>query len=154
MMSRLEARSVVERKHPSLPRFLAIPSDALAPWQLRETTMVEADVNGVAIGWRSLKRWGPGRDCWFIDLTDAQCRAARVETGDRVSLGLRPAPTRVPDALDRLLRTNRSARRRWDALSPARRRQVAEHVRAGKRSETRVRRARQALLGRAGPRRR
>jgi hypothetical protein len=37
------------------------------------------------IGRRSLKRWDD-RNCWFMDLADAVCRKANVDTGERVNL--------------------------------------------------------------------
>ena len=90
--------SVVERKAPGLPRFVVVPSPAVEKWQLAGTTVVQARLNDVDLGRRSLKHWGT-RDCWFIDLTAKQCSAAKVDTGDRVRLQLRLASTEPPDWL-------------------------------------------------------
>ena len=139
--------SVVERKTPGLPRFVVVPSAALERWQLTGTTVVQARPNDVDLGRRSLKHWG-ARDCWFIDLTAKQCLAAEVDTGDRVRLQLRLASTEPPDELSALIASDPGARSVWEGFSPARRRQLSEHVRSARRTETRLRRARLGLLGR------
>ena len=53
----LNVTGVVEHKHEGLPRFVCIPLKQVAPWGLETTTTVEGELNGVAIGRRSLKRW-------------------------------------------------------------------------------------------------
>jgi Bacteriocin-protection, YdeI or OmpD-Associated len=133
--------TLVERKDPSLPRFVVIPSQSLLPWMLHGTTTVQVTLNDVDLGRRSLKRWGRERDCWFVDLTSVHCKAAGVDTGDRAVLEVRRATTELPDELTRLIAGDSIARRCWEALSPARQRALAEHVRAAKQAGTRVRRA-------------
>ncbi len=135
---------VVERKRPSLPRFVVAPATALAPWSLQGTTIVEVTVEGVDVGRRSLKRWEE-YDGWFFDLTERQCGDAGVDTGDGVSVELRLATTAPPPELRELIDDNRVAKRAWDSLSDARRRMISEHVRAAKREDTRRRRASRAL---------
>ena len=137
--------AVVKRKSASLPRFVVVPAEVLAPWQLQGTTVVEVTLGGAVLGRRSLKHWGKGRDCWFFDLTAAQCRRGHVETGDRASVELRQASTDLPSELLSLLESDATARRGWSSLTAARRRMLAEHVRAAKQSETRKRRATRAL---------
>ncbi len=140
-------RAVIERKHPSLPRFVVISADALEAWALEGTTMVEVALAGVEIGRRALKRWGPERDVWFVDLTAPQCRAAGVDVGDEVELRLRRADEGLPAELLAVLDGSARARAAWDGWPPGRRRQAAETVRAARRPETRARRARRLLLG-------
>lgn len=84
-------------------------------------------------------------DCWFFDLTEAQCVRAGVDTGDCVSVGLRQVSTGLPRELLSLLEVDATAKRVWTSLTAARQRIIAEHVRGAKRSETRMRRATRAL---------
>lgn len=62
--------SAIGRKSPDLPRFVTVPSEAVAHWSLQGTTPVEAHLNDTPIGRRNLKHWGRGRDCWFLDRVD------------------------------------------------------------------------------------
>lgn len=140
----VRVESEVERKRPSLPRFVVIPGSVLSGWGLSGTTMVDVEINGVAIGRRSLKAW-PERDAWFFDLTDAQSKKLGVDRGDVVSVELCPADPSPPAEILRLLELHPSTRRAWSHLSPAQRRMRGEHVRSAKRAETRERRARAAL---------
>lgn len=140
----LRFEGVVERKRPGLPRFVVAPSATLAPWNLTETTVVEVVLDGMGVGRRSLKRWDE-RNGWFFDLTEKQCAAADVETGDAVSVELRRASMAPPVELRALIEAEPEARKAWDSLSDSRRRMLAEHVRAAKRDETRRRRAARAL---------
>ena len=135
----------VERKDPSLPRFLVVPPEALSAWTLEGTTVVEARLDDIEIGRRTLKPWGHGRDVWFIELTRGQCRAAGVDTGDTVRVELRRASTEPPEEILALVRSDPSLAERWDSMTPARRRQLGEHVRGAKKAETRARRARKGL---------
>lgn len=143
----LRVSTSVERKAGSLPRFVVVPAEVVAPWDLEGTTVVEASLDGVPIGRRTLKHWGRERDVWFVDLTGAQCERAGVDTGDAVVLELRRADEGPPPEIARRIEADPSARRRWESLTPSRRRILAEHVRSAKKAETRERRARKALEG-------
>lgn len=140
----VHAASVVERKDPSLPRFVVVPEAVVSAWSLDGTTVVEVTLNGTDLGRRTLKLW-PERDGWFFDLTEAHCRNAGVDTGEAVRVELSRADTSPPEELRRVIVSDEEAAARWEALTPARRRQIAEHVRSAKRPETRRRRARKAL---------
>lgn len=140
----LRFRAAVERKANTLPRFVVASSTLLAPWELDGTTIVEVSIGGASLGRRSLKRW-PERDGWFFDLTEEQCARMGVDTGDDLAIELRLASTDVPQELRRLVERDAAAARAWGSFSESRRRMLAEHVRAGKRAETRRRRARRAL---------
>jgi uncharacterized protein YdeI (YjbR/CyaY-like superfamily) len=80
-----------------------------------------------------------------LEVTERQCRDVGIETGDVVRVELRRASTEPPTEILELIRSEPTLAERWVALTPARKRQVAEHVRAAKRAERRVRRARKAL---------
>jgi len=54
----------VERKHEKLPRFVCIPLGKIEPWKISGTVKVEATLNDLSIGRRSLKRWDE-RKCFF-----------------------------------------------------------------------------------------
>jgi uncharacterized protein YdeI (YjbR/CyaY-like superfamily) len=101
-------------------------------------------MNGVHIGRRSLKRWDD-RGCWWMDLADAVCRKANVETGDRAKLSLKIASEELPAELAELIKSNSGARARWEGLTPGQRRMLREEILAAKHPATRARRAARAL---------
>lgn len=133
----------VERKDERLPRFLVVPSRLLEGWRLDGTTVVEAMINGIAIGRRSLKRWD--RDRWFIELTQPMCKRAGVDTGDRVNLSVCLASEELPEELSDLLSGSRRAQAAWTKLTPAQQRALREEVFAAKATDTRRRRAERGL---------
>jgi hypothetical protein len=104
-MKTLKVTSTIEHKHQGLPRFVCIPISKVDPWKLQGTTTVEVTMNGVHIGRRSLKRWDD-RGCWWMDLADAVCRKANVETGDRAKLSLKIASEELPAELAELIKSN------------------------------------------------
>lgn len=140
----LKLTSTIEHKHKGLPRFVCVPKAKVDPWKLQETTTVEVTMNGMNIGRRSLKRWDD-RDCWFMDLPDAACRKANVDTNDQVELSLTIASEELPAALSQLIERNSQARARWDRLSTAQKRMLREEILAAKRPQTRERRVARAL---------
>lgn len=135
--------TTIDRHHSGLPRYVVVPRTVLGPWRLEGTTVVEGTIDGTPLGRRSLKRWDEDR--WFLDLPESLCREAGVETGDTVELEIRRASTALPEELESVLRSSRTARERWARWSASRRRMLREHVLAAKRPETRRRRARKAL---------
>ena len=139
----IELTAPVERHDPELPRYAVVPSALVEAWGLEGTTVVEGTIDGAPLGRRSLKQWDKER--WFIDLPEALCRRAGVDTGDEVALTLRRASTELPDELEELLSESPSARGTWSGLSASRRRMIREHVLDAKRSATRRRRARKML---------
>jgi hypothetical protein len=144
----IQVTSVIERKHPALPRFVLVSSKALAQWGLKETTVVEGTLNNIEIGRRTIKRGDEQR--WFIDLPESLCRKARVDTGDSVTLLLRVASDHLPEELARRLASDAAAKDAWDRLTPSRQRMVCEDVAAAKQPATRERRAARALAWHCG----
>jgi len=114
------------------------------PWKLQGTTTVEVTINGVNIGRRSLKRWDD-RGCWWMDLADAACRKANVETGDRAKLSLKIASEELPEELAQLIKKNSRARARWEGLTQGQKRMLREEILSAKQTATRERRAARAL---------
>jgi hypothetical protein len=143
-MKNLNVTSTIEHSHAGLPRFVCVPRSKVDPWKLPGTTTVEVNMNGVDIGRRSLKRWDD-RNCWFMDLADAVCRKANVDTGERVNLSLKIASEELPAELSQLIRNNLQARARWEHLTPGQKRMLREEILAAKQPATRERRAARAL---------
>ena len=135
----------IERKQADLPRYLVVPSRAIAVWKLAGTTVLDVTLNGVAAGRRTIKKWDDAR--WFLTITEVDCLNLGVDTGDTVSVTIAPASQELPAELDALLRTDRRARAAWERLTAAQRRMLSEEIRAAKQSATRGRRARRRLLG-------
>lgn len=134
----------VDRKQPVLPRFAVVPAEILEPWRLSGTTVVETTINGTPVSRRTIKRWDDQR--WFLSITAQDCKRLSIDTGDRITLDLRPAPDDLPAELSALLASHREAAAAWESFSEARRRDVREIVAAAKLPATRARRARAALL--------
>jgi hypothetical protein len=133
----------IERKAQRLPRFLVVPADLLEGWKLGGTTVVEAMINGIDVGRRSLKKWDDDR--WFVELAQSMCERVGVDTGDRVNLTLRLASDDLPDELASLLAGSRRAQVAWAKLTPAQQRMLREEVFAAKAADTRRRRAERGL---------
>jgi Bacteriocin-protection, YdeI or OmpD-Associated/Domain of unknown function (DUF1905) len=143
-MKPLNVTSTIEHKHEGLPRFVCVPISKVDPWKLQGTTTVEVMMNGVNVGRRSLKCWDD-RGCWFIDLADAVCSKANVETGDRVKLSLKIGSEELPEEHTRLITKTRWARTRWERLTPGQKRMLREEILAAKQPATRARRVARAL---------
>jgi hypothetical protein len=133
----------VERKDRRLPRFMVVPAQLLDGWKLDGTTVVEATVNGVAVGRRSLKKWDDDR--WFVELAQPMCDRAGVDTGDRVKLSLRLASDELPEEIATLLAGSRRAQAAWAKLTLAQQRMLREEVFAAKSADARRRRAERGL---------
>jgi hypothetical protein len=144
MAKPLTVSGIVERKYEQFPRFVCIPLDKIDPWKLESTTTVEGTINGADIGRRSLKRWDD-RKCWWMDLPEALCKKAGIETGDRVELKLRIASEDLPRELAELIAKDRKAKVRWQKLTIGQQRMLREEVMSAKQSSTRSRRAARVL---------
>jgi hypothetical protein len=139
MSTSIRIGAIIERKDPRLPRFIVVPSDAVKPWKLTETTTVTGSINGHDLGRRSLKKWDEER--WFIELPQPLCQEAGVDTGDRVGLTIQMASVKLPDELAILIAADPRAKSAWERLTPGSRRMLREHVADAKQSATRARRA-------------
>ncbi len=143
MLRPIKFTATIERKHPKLPRFIVVPSEAVASWKLHQTTTVEGAVNGLRLGRRSLKKWDDAR--WFIELTEPICNRAGIDTGDRVLLSLQIASDKLPEELAKLLANSSRAKKAWTSLTPSAQRMLREYIADAKQPATRQRRASRSL---------
>jgi Bacteriocin-protection, YdeI or OmpD-Associated/Domain of unknown function (DUF1905) len=141
----IRIQSTVIRHMPQFSRLVTIPLEAVAPWKLNGTTVVEGTLNGTELGRRSLKRWDD-RNCWWIDLPDPLCKKAKIDVDDKVSLKIHLASEELPEELKELLNDEPGAKASWDKLTVAQQRMLREEIFATKNSETRKRRARKVLI--------
>jgi hypothetical protein len=137
--------AVIERRQRNLPRFVAVPSDALKAWSLAGSTSVQVSFNGQEAAPRTIKKGGDGY--WLISVTEKDCRSLGLDTGDKVKISLQAADSGLPHELAMLLNTSETARAAWDARTPAQQRKLRDEIAAVKQPGLRWRRARQALLG-------
>ena len=144
MLKTIQVVSTVIRHNPQFTRLVTIPIAKIAVWKLDQTTVIEGTLNGFELGRRSLKRWDD-RNCWWIDLPDALCKTAGVDTGDEVKLAIRLASEDLHAELQALLKTNKTANANWLKLTKAQKRMLREEIFAAKSSETRTRRAEKIL---------
>lgn len=138
--------SVVERTSGSEPRFVTIAAAQLAAWTLRPTFFVEGSMNEMNLGRTSLQRQGSR---YHLELPSALCAKAQVNTGDSVTLRLRLVEDVFPAELQQLIDEDEAVRASWSKLSEPERRTLRDHVASARLPETRVRRARDGLLGTA-----
>ncbi len=139
----ITVNATIARKQDDLPRFVVIPSLALAPWSLTGTTLVEVTLDDVAVARRTVKRWDADR--WFFNITQKDCARTGCKVGDSVSITMRRASDALPAELEALLLKDAAAARAWQQFTPSRQRMLREHVAAARHAATRERRARRAL---------
>lgn len=126
----------VERLAPEVPRFIVFSGN---PWGRSEPFLVEAAVNGVSMGLRTLVPWKERG--WSFGLSETLCKKAGVDTGDTVDVVMTLPEDPRPPELREVLRSNKEARARWDRLKNGQRVQFVLWVSAGAKPGTRVRRA-------------
>jgi hypothetical protein len=144
-MSTVALEVELQRKQHDLPAFVVIPAARLRAWRLTGTTTVDACLDRVDLGRRSLKRWDAER--WFLELRREHVVALGKAIGARARLTITRAPTELPAELRDLLDTDSVAKSNWQGLSAARQRVLREEVLAAKTSAGRANRARRALSG-------
>jgi hypothetical protein len=134
---------VVERKLPSLPRYVVVPAAAIAGWGLTATTLLEVALDGRAAGRRTIKRWDDAR--WFVTITQPDCKQGGFDVGDSVRVTLTRTSTALPVELKSVIADSSAARAAWQRHTPSQQRMIHEHVAAAKQAATRTARARRAL---------
>jgi hypothetical protein len=143
-MQTLKLAVPIAQHQRDLPAFVVVPAAALSAWKLTGTTMVDAWLDDVALGRRSLRRWDDGR--WFVELRREQLAAVGKGPGDRATIILARTSDELPPELVRVIESDPLARAIWEKRTDAQRRMLREHVLAAKASATRERRARRALV--------
>ena len=134
---------VVERKLPSLPRYVVVPTASIAHWKLTGTTLLDVALEGRPAGQRTIKRWDDRR--WFVTITQPDCEQGGFDTGDTVRLVLTRTSPALPAELKRLIASSAAARAAWEKHTPSQQRMIHEHVASAKQPATRTARARRAL---------
>jgi hypothetical protein len=135
-------KALVERELDSNPRFVVVPGDQAHRLGAAEEAMIDCWVSGEHER-RTLQRLDP--HAFRVELTEDLCRRAEVDVGDQVEVVLGLADPDTPAELEALLHEQPRMRQRWEDLSDARRRDLAEHVRRAPHGEPRERRAQQVL---------
>jgi hypothetical protein len=139
-MLTLKLKSLIERHDESLPRFAVFPAGKIAAWNQTKTFVVDATMNGLSLGQRSMVFWKE-RDGWFIGITDPACRKASVDTGDVCEFELTLVENFVPEELAELLKKDKFAANVWRRISPSGQRMHAMQIQSAKQPATRARRA-------------
>lgn len=138
-MTEFNFTTTILRKQDDLPRFVMVPSEAVSALDQTagKTFVVLCAIDAGVPFRRSVKPWGDGR--WFLDLTDPQCTAAGVDTGDEIAIALSLAE-QIPEILmDEIVQYDLLPV--WESLRPSDQRNIAEHIFAAKKPETAARRA-------------
>jgi hypothetical protein len=147
MRRRVEFTSRIDRRHESLPRYLVVPAEHVAPWRLSRATTVEVTIDGVYLGRRPLRRLDPER--WFLELTEAQRQRLDRDVGARVRVAIEVADATVPQELATALARDPAAGKRWQAMTEPQRRMLRDYVAAARTPTTRSERALRALAAAA-----
>jgi hypothetical protein len=101
--------------------------------------------------------WQPVKGRWYLMLSKPLLKAGGFKVGDLVEVRFRVEAqdtVAVPDALRRALERDRTRLKRWEALSPGKRRGLAHRVASARTLATeqkRVAEVLEALTGRGGP---
>jgi len=106
---------------------------------------VEGEIEEVSIA-NAFMPTGDGR--YYLIVSPKVLKDAEVEVGDTVRVRFRVADqthVEVPTALQRAIEANRQASDAWNALTPGKKRMLAQHVMSAKTSKTQSKRIREAL---------
>lgn len=81
-------RTRILRKQAALPRYVIVKPEYLS----ERTKVFPADVmlNDTGPFERNIRPWGKGSDVFFFNLTEVQCRKARLDTNDECTVTLIP----------------------------------------------------------------
>ena len=69
------------RKQAGLPRYIVLKPEHVQGHAVAFPALVS--LNGAAPFWRNIRPWGKGSDVFFFNLTEPQCKAAGLDTGDK-----------------------------------------------------------------------
>lgn len=123
----LRFRTEVQRKDPSLPVFIRIPGEVVAPWQLTDWATVEGSLDSHAFGRRTIKDWGKDSSDWFVEFLKPYLDAASLQPGDVVDVELRLADMTMPPEMAERMKSDATFVRAYEALIPNHKRKAIEH---------------------------
>ncbi len=129
----------VSRKAQSLPHYAIIPNIVAIGLGVNGTTYVDVWIGQSPRYRRTLKKWR--EEVWFVEFTAVQCTALNLFAGRSVQLHIALAESPMPLEFTSLLELDPVLRDRWEKVSPSVARLALEHIRQGKKAETRKRRA-------------
>ena len=150
-----KVRFEVELQPEGSSAYAIVPDEVGARLGVRGRTSVVGTLNGHPFR-NQVMPYGfeDGSKRLLMPVNNAVRKAAGdLRPGDTVTFELerdeasRSASVDVPPELEAALAGDAALRRAWDALSPSRRREAAEHLAAAKRDETRARRLQELLAG-------
>jgi len=119
-------RTRLLRKDPTLPVFIRIPGEVVAPWSLTAWRSVEGSLNRHAFGRRTIKDWTPGPD-WFVEFVKPYLDSAGLEPGDTVDVELRPADMTMPPEMAERMKSDPDFSRAYETLIANHKRKAIEH---------------------------
>jgi Bacteriocin-protection, YdeI or OmpD-Associated/Domain of unknown function (DUF1905) len=141
-------RFTVELLPAPLGTFVEIPAEVVAALRVTGRTSVIGTIDGQPFRNQFMPYLVEGRGKTVMMVVNKAVRTSLGKSnGDTVEFELerddrsRSADVEVPGELAAALAADRAATAAWDALAPSHRREYAEHVAEGKKSETRERRA-------------
>jgi len=120
-------RAKLQRKDPSLPVFIRIPGELLAPWKLSEWASVQGSMNGHNFGRRTIKDWGKGSPDWFVEFLKPFLVLAGLVPGEEVEIELWLADMSMPEEIAARMKSDAEFARAWEALIPNHKRKAIEH---------------------------
>jgi hypothetical protein len=82
-------RARILRKQPDLPRYIVIDPAYVAGRS--KSFAAKVTLNGIGLFDRNIHPWGKGSAVFFFNLTEPQCRRARLDTGDECQVTIVPA---------------------------------------------------------------
>ena len=87
-MSEIAFSARIMRKQDDLPRYIVVKNE----YVLGNCKAFPATVrlNGGKPFARNIRPWGKGSDVFFFNLTEPQCRAAGLDTGDVCEVSITP----------------------------------------------------------------
>jgi len=127
MSATLRFRTQLHRKDPTLPVYIRVPGEVVAPWRLNDWATVEGSLNGHAFGRRTIKDWGKDSSDWFVEFLKPFLESADLDPGDTVEVELRQADMTMPLEMAARMADDAAFARAYEALRANHKRKAIEH---------------------------
>lgn len=127
LLEPIRFRATLMRKDPSLPVFIRVPGEVVAPWRLNEWITVEGTLNGHPFERRTIKDWGKGSADWFVEFVKPFLDAHGLKPGDGVDVELQRADMTMPPEMAKRMTSDPLFARAYEALIPNHKRKAIEH---------------------------